>query len=88
VQVPVLTLKVPPGWHDVQPEAVPSVQLAHEGSHAWQVLLASAYLLAGQDATHAPLSSYGVPLTGQDRQLVDDAPLQVAHDAWQERHVP
>lgn len=86
--MPVPAEKVPPGWQAVQPVVVPSEQLAHEGSQAWQVLLASAYLLDGQPATHAPSSAYGVPLVGHEVQLVEEAPLHVAHEPWHVEQVP
>ena len=58
--------------------AVPSVQVAHEASHARHVLLAFAYLPVGQLERHAPSEAKGVPVFGHERHE-EDAVLSLIH---------
>ena len=86
VHVPAEESKLAPATHEVHPVAVPSVHVAHEESHAVQVLL-SLNLPVGQASTHLPSSSSGVPLEGQVRHAELCAPEQVEHELWQLEHV-
>ena len=61
-------VRVASGGQAVQPLTVASVQLEQLLSHASHVPPALANLSAGQMATHAPESRYGVPVVGQVRQ--------------------
>jgi len=88
VHVPALAVNVAPATHDVQLVDVLPLHVAHEGSHATHVELASAYLLLGQALSQEPSSKYAVPLEGHERHDALDAPLHVAHEAWQLEHVP
>ena len=77
-----------PATHEVQPLEVPSVHVAHDASQLVQVLFSSAYLLLGHDATHEPSSKYLVPLDGQVRHALEEAPLHVSQELWHEAHMP
>ena len=78
---------VAPAGHERQPLAVPSAHVAHDGSHAWHVELASAHLLAGQAATHVLTSKKGVALEGQLSQSVERGPLHSRQLVWHDEQV-
>lgn len=88
VHVPAPELKSAPATQPVQPLSLPSEHVAHDASHATQLLvLASAYLPLGQLATHEESSRSGVPLLGHVRHAELCAAEQVSHDEWQLEHV-
>ena len=88
MQVPATVSKVAPSTHDVHAVAVASLQVAQDASQSAQVILPSANWPAGQLATQAPLSKYGVPDVGHVRHAELLAAEHVSHEAWQAVHRP